>query len=138
MNFKLIASTMKFLKGAALLQSHLFEEEELPCTLGPFAVHHSLCDYLGVSSVSPTTAIPKELIGQLIDGLGVHLSSATWAKISRLPTIFSRPRLLTPPGQFSRFLMKYLNVNCSFCHSKPKKGVVCLICGEVFGWLILN
>merc|ERR1719285_257534 len=141
LELKMVAATMKFLKGAALLQFHL-GNSDLPCSLGPFAVHKSLCDYLGLlksSTKTPTTCISasnwtitppeiKALISRLVEGLGCL---SQWSKLVRLPVVFSRPRLPTPPSQFSKFLMQYLNVNCVFCNKKPKKAVVCLICGKV-------
>ena len=130
---------MNFVKGASLLQSHLFNETAP--ILGPFAVHKvsfytyqeftklwkTLCEYLGLQTDGMLSAsqwfVPpskiESLTSSLIAGLG-WFSNDQWSKIVQLPVLFSRPRLLTPPAQFSKLLMQYVNLNCSFCDRKPK------------------
>merc|ERR1719431_1279118 len=51
-------------------------------------------------------------------------------KLLSHPLTFNHPRLLTPPNQFSDLLKRYINETCMYCHKKPKKSAVCLICGQ--------
>jgi len=51
--------------------------------------------------------------------------------ILRQPTVFQKPRLLKPPEIFRDLLKHYIKEDCERCKGKPKKSVICLICGSL-------
>ena len=51
----------------------------------------------------------------------LYLLQDEWLAISKNSFLFNRPRLLTPPDQYSDFLKRYLGEKCCHCGKRPKE-----------------
>ncbi|XP_075538294.1 ubr3 ubiquitin ligase isoform X4 [Dermacentor variabilis] len=132
-----------FLRIAALLQSHLFEEK-LPTAADPADELGMLCLFLGLgregqppqlaaAGVSWVTESPQVLLrswcrefNQFAGGVPVAargLMSVRWN--------WAQPRLLSLPGRYDELFQYYHSRACSNCHSVPKDPSVCLVCGTL-------
>ncbi|XP_037562305.1 E3 ubiquitin-protein ligase Ubr3-like isoform X2 [Dermacentor silvarum] len=132
-----------FLRIAALLQSHLFEEK-LPTAMDPADELGMLCQFLGLgregqppqlaaAGVSWVTESPQVLLrswcrefNQFAGGVPVAargLMSVRWN--------WAQPRLLSLPGRYDELFQYYHSRACSNCHSVPKDPSVCLVCGTL-------
>ncbi|XP_070388387.1 E3 ubiquitin-protein ligase ubr3 isoform X2 [Dermacentor albipictus] len=132
-----------FLRIAALLQSHLFEEK-LPIAADPADELGMLCLFLGLgregqppqlaaAGVSWVTESPQVLLrswcrefNQFAGGVPVAargLMSVRWN--------WAQPRLLSLPGRYDELFQYYHSRACSNCHSVPKDPSVCLVCGTL-------
>ncbi|KAH6939814.1 hypothetical protein HPB50_021859 [Hyalomma asiaticum] len=132
-----------FLRIAALLQSHLFEEK-LPVTADPADELQVLCHFLGlgregqspyssVSGVTWVTESPQALLRSwcrefnqfagVVPVASRGLMSVRWN--------WAQPRLLSLPGRYDELFQYYHSRACSNCHSVPKDPSVCLVCGTL-------
>ena len=103
----------------------------------------SLCEYLSLVPLStsincisaaiwhvPNPQVPiiiSKLITSLpkvfftIDFSIFYFYQDEWLAMSKNSFSFNRPRLLTPPDQYSDFLKRYLGEKCCHCGKRPKE-----------------
>ena len=103
----------------------------------------SLCEYLSLVPLStsincisaaiwhvPNPQVPI-IISKLITSLPkvflinefsiFYFDQDEWLAMSKNSFSFNRPRLLTPPDQYSDFLKRYLGEKCCHCGKRPKE-----------------
>uniref|UniRef100_A0A224Z7I3 E3 ubiquitin-protein ligase n=1 Tax=Rhipicephalus zambeziensis TaxID=60191 RepID=A0A224Z7I3_9ACAR len=132
-----------FLRVAALLQSHLFEEK-LPTTADPADELGALCHFLGLGregqpahsstvGVSWVTESPQVLLRswcrEFNQFAGVVPVAARSLMLVRWN--WAQPRLLSLPGRYDELFQYYHSRACSNCHNVPKDPSVCLVCGTL-------
>ncbi|KAL1485543.1 hypothetical protein MTO96_010052 [Rhipicephalus appendiculatus] len=109
-----------FLRIAALLQSHLFEEK-LPTTADPADELGALCHFLGLGREGQS-AHSSTFAGVVpVAARSLMLVRWNWAQ----------PRLLSLPGRYDELFQYYHSRACSNCHNVPKDPSVCLVCGTL-------
>lgn len=151
-------SCLHFLRIAALLKAHLFEEY-VPRIADPIAECGALEKYLGLwdsCSVVNTTVMgtmcggyltwncepssPVETcLGELYRGARIwctqiagFASQAQVAASTLLSSVrFCPPRLLRLPRSYDSIFQYYHKRQCSQCNSVPKDPSVCLLCGTI-------
>ncbi|XP_054716089.1 E3 ubiquitin-protein ligase ubr3-like [Uloborus diversus] len=135
---------LHFLRIAALLQSHLYEESSLPFYCKDDEEFECLCQYLGLlppESKDPTATSclkwtvhdPRILIKTWCQDF-VNFSNksimASRALIQR--TIkFHLPQLLRLPHNYDDIFKYYHKKPCSVCNEEPKDPSLCLVCGTM-------
>ncbi|GFT69321.1 e3 ubiquitin-protein ligase ubr3 [Nephila pilipes] len=135
-------SCLHFLKIAALLQSHLFEEEiNLKADDDEF---HYFCQYLGLCQLPRTElksssciewTVPdcRDLIRIWCDDYlhFINLSMIAARKLLQDHIQWHPPSLLLLPHNYDDIFKYYHKKPCSMCHSEPKDPSLCLICGTM-------
>ncbi|GBM46721.1 E3 ubiquitin-protein ligase Ubr3 [Araneus ventricosus] len=133
---------LHFLKIAALLQSHLFEEKiNLKADDDEF---HYLCQFLGLSSLPKpeftaascidwTVSDPRDLIRTWCDDYINFINLSVIAARGLLQTHIKwhPPALLLLPHNYDDIFKYYHKKPCTVCHSEPKDPSLCLICGTM-------
>lgn len=143
-----------FVRMAALLQAHLFEEK-LPTITDPALEMGALCQFLGLLSsggcsspeapplqsplsatacVSWVTEEPRLLLRAWCQEFGQFVGLASVAARSLVSSVrwqWRPARLLALPGRYDELFQYYHSRACSGCHSVPKDPSVCLVCGTL-------
>ncbi|KAF8771573.1 E3 ubiquitin-protein ligase Ubr3 like protein [Argiope bruennichi] len=133
---------LHFLKIAALLQSHLFEEKiNLKADDDEF---YFFCHFLGLSnlprteftaasSIEWTVSDPRDLIRTWCDDYINFINLSVIAARGLLQTHIKwyPPTLLLLPHNYDDIFKYYHKKPCIVCHSEPKDPSLCLICGTM-------
>ncbi|GIY07185.1 e3 ubiquitin-protein ligase ubr3 [Caerostris darwini] len=133
---------LHFLKIAALLQSHLFEEN-IELKLGDDEFHY-FCKYLDLSNlprceiaaascITWTTSDARDLIRTWSEDYVHFINLSVIAARGLLPyyTKWYPPSLLLLPHNYDDIFKYYHKKTCTMCHSEPKDPSLCLICGTM-------
>lgn len=144
-----------FVRLAALLQAHLFEEK-LPPITDPALEVGTLCQFLGLvgvagggcspdggppqpppsatACVSWVTDEPQLLLRSWCQEFGQFVGVASVAArdlVSQVRWAWLPARLLSLPERYDELFQYYHSRACSGCHSVPKDPSVCLACGTL-------